>query len=445
MLAIAEIREKELKLSLQKLDQGETSSKTDGLIARYRLIQSQHDALKESFSDYIKEERLMALLSASDSKNQKYLISNDLIINTAYHFVNIFNFMINLEPLIGLAENKGTKMLEIAYFYERKRNYSKAISIYDIAEKYFQPVSREIAYIYLHKGFCSAILGKNKLATINYQKVINSTNAGEMTETAQVLLSYIFASKQKEEKIKAMPISHNKGIAYYKALSYTKAVKVFNEVEKKNPDQKLYFYRGRSHEELGKSRKAIKDYKKSIEMDSKSVYAKQANRRLYILGAFYENNKKIKEEAKKKAVVMGDSKFIEKSDIVENTIEREEVVNKRNSSFTQTVLSILEMESNNELSKDEMEKDLNKADETEKSDPKDDTSEKTEPVEPPLKEKTASKNHLKKFNMYKFFLEDGSIFEGEIIEKTKEYLTVETPHGTIKIFSSEIQKVLTSD
>lgn len=134
MSAIGDVREKELKISLQNVEQG-TAGKSMGLIARYKMIRKRYSAAKEKASDYLAEGELMAVLS-SEFSSAKPLQFN-FFEKPALVIVNIVGALVGAAPVTNLSENRGHKILETAYFYERKRQFNKAVQIYSVAEEFF--------------------------------------------------------------------------------------------------------------------------------------------------------------------------------------------------------------------------------------------------------------------------------------------------------------------
>ena len=165
MQVISDVRIKELKISLQNIDSGKSAGKTLALIARYRLIRNRYNAKSEGAKDYLAEGELMAVLSGEFNDGEIGLESIfGFLEGPALFTVNAVGALVGAPPVTNLSEDRGHKILETAYFYERKRQFKKTVQIYSVAEEYFSGEDKTLNYIYLHKGFCLSLIGERKQA-----------------------------------------------------------------------------------------------------------------------------------------------------------------------------------------------------------------------------------------------------------------------------------------
>ena len=105
---------------------------------------------------------------------------------------------------------------------------------------------------------------------------------------------------------------------YYLLMDFKNAIKQYSKIvdESKNtPPAEAHFYKGRSHEELGETEDAIIEYKLVARMDNKADWGRQANRRLLMLGEFYEKQKSISDEAKKQLEKYQDQQFLKNMEV----------------------------------------------------------------------------------------------------------------------------------
>ncbi|MCH7840640.1 MAG: hypothetical protein IID38_10455 [Planctomycetes bacterium] len=140
--------------------------------------------------------------------------------------------------------------------------------------------------------------------------------------TAEALALYLVEGLNKKQHIDGMRMSFAKGKRYFDALLYRDAIKVFNYLAERVNRPEVYYYRARALEETGAVEQAKKDFQKTIAMSKKSKIARNANRRLYMLGAFYLRDDKLRDESKSKAIVLGDKKFIQKTAVFETMVRQ---------------------------------------------------------------------------------------------------------------------------
>jgi TonB family protein len=102
----------------------------------------------------------------------------------------------------------------------------------------------------------------------------------------------------------------------YLLMDFRSAIKNYSVFLEKDPivqfQAEARFYKGRAHEELGETDEAIMEYRKVMRIDSSKIWARQANRRMLMLGEFYEQQKQVADEAKKQLEAYQDQMFISK-------------------------------------------------------------------------------------------------------------------------------------
>ena len=321
MKVIADIRIKELKIEFQNANEKSKISQSLSLISRYLLIKERQKFKKETLKQYLKEGSSMVLMSDAFSVKSLHINNFQFLEGLGLVFINMINWFLGEEPVHNLAEDQGYKLMEIAYFYERKRIYSKAIVVYNASVKYFKNNLPKRAFNLLHRGFCHSLNGGVEMALMDYDSVYKIDGDGDLGTVAVFLAGFLRQLQGKQIKVDKMNDTVDKGIAYYWFMAYRKSIKILSKMEKNETSQRLYFFRGRSYEELGSIKKAIIDYKKVLGLNQKSEYARKANRRLFLLSTIYARDKKLKKQSKAFAKKIKDEKFIIQSEKMQRAID----------------------------------------------------------------------------------------------------------------------------
>lgn len=371
MQVIADLRFNEMSIALENVNQKGFGLKSTGLIARYQLIRAQGTASNTvEDKSILTEAQLMTVLSGEFAEKKRKEVSIPFLEGPARAVINTVNFLVGSEPLVNLEEDKGQKLLEMAYFYERKKQFNKSIFVYNAAIKHYGKASNEAAYIYLHRGFGLSLVGFREAALTDYDKVMSLDKGGELAITAEILSSFLIQTNLEIERIDRMVTSVNKGIAYQKVTANRRAIEVFNRLEPTRKGQSLYYHRGRAYEEIGQTKKAIADYKRVIAINPRTLLAKKANRRLYILSTFYGDNKKLKEETKKLAEKTGDNLLDKKLSTLEKAVDSKAIAkikkDKKNKEIFTYVNEVNEVKPKKNKQGDDEEIDTSNFEETQK-------------------------------------------------------------------------------
>jgi len=342
MGAVTELRIKELKLAMQDLDDNQGAGRSIGLIVRYNMIKNRMLSKAEIASDYLNEGEMMAVLSGEFDNKSLRIDYFRFFEKPATVFVNALSFILGDKPIRNFSEDKGNKLIEVAYFFERKRKFKKASKVYEAAIRYFEDDPKNLAYIYLHRGFCLSLTGERIKALIDYDSVIKLVPNGEMKITAQKLKNFLTEVQTKLAIVEKLVTSVSKGKAFYDLMAYNKAIETMNEMERNNiRTQKLYFYRGRAYEEIGNTKKALADYRKVISISKYTLLATNANRRIFMLGSYYSSDVSLKKESKKNAVTMHDETFIKKSEVVAKAVDTKKVSEIKKDIYTKKAIEFV--------------------------------------------------------------------------------------------------------
>lgn len=343
MRVIADIRFRELKTSLQNVGSERSTGASLSLIARYQFVQNRYNEGGEKAADYLVEGELMAAASYELAKGEAAGDKAGLFERIVVAVMNFAGRLTNSKPISDLNEDQGQKILEVAFFYERRREFAKAIEAYNASLKNYAQRKDMLAYIFLHRGFCYSNLGKRSEALADYRQAkAYDPGQGEFGTTAEVLALFLLDINKRLALVEQMNDSVEKGELLYLLMSYERAIDTLNVAIRRAPDQKAFFFRGRSFEETGKTANAIADYRRVIALGRQSEWSAKANRRLYILGTYYEADQKLTEESKLMAKAVGDEKFIRENQTYAQTVDSEKIAHLGNDKIFAETLQIIE-------------------------------------------------------------------------------------------------------
>ena len=346
MQVISDLRVEEVSLTFQKYRQEQGSDRTSSLVARFEILQRQS---AESETSYLKEGKQMSILSDQYSENQDDRKRYSLLNNVVKSLMNQVASLTGSEIRFSNSDQKKQRLIELAYMNERKRKFNKSIAIYDYLDSDFDNQQKEKAYIYLHRGYCKALIGQRQQAISDLENAARLGKGAEVGSTAKVLKTFTSQIEQRHTEIEKMPLSLEKSIALYKALNYSAAIDSFNQLEKYQKSQILYFYRGRAYEETGQTRNALKDYERVINSGAFTEYARLANRRIYMLGTYYSKNKSLQKVAITTARRNNDNSFIDRSKRIEKALDLSKEEKLANDEKSSRILNEVENSSGKEL------------------------------------------------------------------------------------------------
>ncbi len=314
-IGLIDVRFEEIRYLLGTIASTTEMSSTFGIVAKYELIKRRMLFGEEQLNNYEFEARMQALGSAGSGDRHEKAV-NKRIYHTPVRFVlNGIRRLLGKPIINPKEEDRIYGVLEIGYFWERSRRYTEALKIYE--EVLGTPnLNTEIrAAVLVHKAFCYSMTSRYDKAKEIYEHTINSYPNTEAGILAWKLLDFINSMENERKKVKQANISEaEKAKRFYLLMDFRNAIRDYSKfLERKQPvDNELEarFYKGRSHEELGEIEDALMEYRIVVKKDPSKKWARQANRRMLMLGDFYERQKSISEEAKRQLEAYQDQMFI---------------------------------------------------------------------------------------------------------------------------------------
>jgi len=319
-IGLVEIRIQEVDYLLGRVSADQEVSNALGIVAKYELIKRRIERGEDDVQNYEFEAKMQALTSGDQFNREQHSAAGKAYLVPVRIVVNGIRLALGKDIVSTREEDKIFHVLEIGYFWERTRKYPDAIKIYDQVLD-MQGLNAGIrGAVLLHKAFCHSMISDYKNARMIYERVINQYPNTEAGILAWKLLDFIDSMERQREKVKQTSIGDfETAKQFYLLMDYRNAIKYYGRflAKKSAPENEseARYFKGRSHEELGETDEAIDEYRRVIRVDAAKRWSREANRRLLMLGEFYEQKKQMAEEARRQLAVYQDQNFM-------NNVER---------------------------------------------------------------------------------------------------------------------------
>ncbi|XDD48119.1 tol-pal system YbgF family protein [Leptospira sp. WS39.C2] len=227
------------------------------------------------------------------------------------YVINSVRFL-NLKSALELEEQQKTIIrLQFAFYMERTRKYPIASKKYqELEESITSTLSDEMAFTLLHHGYCLVMMGEREKAFVKLNKTIDLFPGSHYAENSSLLISFLEDGQKKKEELKSQKKSPEE-LAYslFQSGDYEETLKTLESLPTLTNDQS--YIKARSMEELGKTSNAVKEYIQLVKQKENKEVAIRANRRLLLIGNFYQENKSLVAFSKDEANKLGDTKAAE--------------------------------------------------------------------------------------------------------------------------------------
>jgi len=421
------IRIREIKLFLQSSNRVDNSIDHIGLIMKYRLHKKMYENKITLEESNIIEMRVNSILS-EETYNKKIIQEKYQYLSIpVLHTINFFRYLTGMESIRDIERDDSDVNLEIAYYYERNKKYRKAIQTYDSILKKGDISRPYRASILLHQGFCYSILGNYNMAREKFMGIIKKHGDVSVAVTAAVLLRYIEGFKSEIDKVlKSDPDSIVKGEKLYKLIAYRESYEVIKKIEKSIAPKdisRIKFFKGRCLEEMAEKEKALNLYQEIILKDTKSEYARSANRRIYLTAAAEPDGERIKTLAMKNNLILKDKtlkKMIQEETRIVRTSSHEMKIKKKKI-FIKTLKK-------HEKGQPKSVREMKSLDTMIRS------------IDKKIKLRNIKLDRAVIPERVKIYTTDGNIFTGTITRESKEFLILKTSIGSIKIDKNKISR-----
>ncbi|EQA52507.1 hypothetical protein CH370_11125 [Leptospira kmetyi] len=198
------------------------------------------------------------------------------------------------------------RLLEHAFALERNQFYKEAYRTYEESFDQFGKQSEEGGFIQLHQGFCLAVQGEFDSALRPLYEVIANHPSTLLSSDAEILISLILKAKQSVKEIENnLDDPEKRARAFFAKGNYAKALEEIEKAKINNPE--MNYIKGYSLEKTGHQPEAIKEYAALAFSDKNKDIAIKANRRLLMLGYYYNAGSEIASLSDKNAERLGDT------------------------------------------------------------------------------------------------------------------------------------------
>lgn len=316
---IIEVRFYEMNIYLAQAAIDAYASRTFNITSKYELIKRRIESKEDGAENYEEEGNLMVIL-ASDTIPRPQTYEQKSPWHPTRLLLAGVKLLLGKEQIEYTVDDATLNRLEQAYLHERNRQYKKAIAIYD--EILLQdPTPQMRASILMHKAFCLSFLSEYEQSAELYKSVAANYSSFPEGVLSKKLYDFVISIQEKNEEIsQEKKNSHTLGKQLYSHMDYRGAIeqlKIYLESDNAPQKNSAHFYKGRAHEEIGEYPDAVNEYGTLMNLGKNNPWAQRANRRLVMLGSFYEQKNKTITKAKEKLISQGDTAFIKNVETIQ--------------------------------------------------------------------------------------------------------------------------------
>lgn len=203
--------------------------------------------------------------------------------------IPVINFVRRMLGQVELPHGRDVRLydrLEDAYALERAKEYENALLVYGQIMTDRQALdNRQISLIALHQGFCLAVLGDTTQARQKFREVMQNESRSNLGVTASILIAYLDAMVLESQQIRRQGLTDARRLT--DLLQCEAAASALDRYQPVSDEEKaeVSFLRGRCLEERGLKDRAAMQYFRAVKTAKKSITARDANRRLFMVGA----------------------------------------------------------------------------------------------------------------------------------------------------------------
>lgn len=217
---------------------------------------------------------------------------------------------LNFKQPIRLSEDREfMKQLQVAFYLERNRRYDSARAKYEALIKSDDAIGDTGAFLKLHSGYCGALTNEVDASMVRLREVIAEYPGTHYAETAQLILDLLEERKRRTDKIGTQNLTDREmARALFGVGDYARALSAFRKLDKLDLEEN--YMMSRSLEETGQVKDAVAGYMDVVNRGGNSDPAVKSNRRLMLIGNFYNGGKEVRQFSEQNAVKLKDTQTL---------------------------------------------------------------------------------------------------------------------------------------
>ncbi|WP_016756759.1 hypothetical protein [Leptospira santarosai] len=289
----------ELKVTLEKRKLFNFSFSSEILRSKFESILSNKENIRA-------EMNLNNLQSSLIESNQLEKFSVGILQNFGSVLINSVRFVTGKPPIDFEISSTKIRLLEHSFTLERNQAYKEAYQAYGKSLKTFAKGTDESGFILLHQGFCLAAQGEFDHALKDLESVLENNPGTVFANDAAILMAVVQKSKQSAKEIEEnFDSPESRARAYFAKGNYPKVLEEFAKSNMTSAEMK--YIQAYSFEKTGNQNVAITEYAKLAFSNTDKEIAIKANRRLMMLGHYYNAGNEIAKISDKNAERLGDT------------------------------------------------------------------------------------------------------------------------------------------
>ncbi len=312
------IRLSELQASIRESNRELSRADFLAMAARFRLFLHLYRGLV-SEKELDREELDMIYLSTSSEVKSRIVVRKyGEASKPVIGMINAIRFLLGKPAIESVVDNRSDGELAVAYYFERNKQFGKALSIYDDAIAKGKILDDRLPVVLLHQGFCDGVVGEYEVSKSIFIRIIKNYHSRDESTAAGLMLQYLEIFLSEIEKVKkSAGTALDRADKLYRLMAYGDALSALAEadvVEGEELERKKYL-EARCKEETGGQDEAVRLYQEIVSNNPDSDSAKDANRRILVISSADDDGGKIKALARKNNELTGDPEFEKLADM----------------------------------------------------------------------------------------------------------------------------------
>jgi hypothetical protein len=296
------VRMSELNYLLEDASGAQEVMNNSSIVGRFELLKRRLEHGESQVDSYALEARIQALTAPRRSPGSDSPAAIAPLVRPLRAFLNGLRFVLGKPPIHPESENATLSALEVAYLGERSRSYRLALQEYRGVLPAI-PIGTDLrATALLHVAFCESMLNRTVNARAILTDVISENPGKEQSRVAWKLLGFLdLLDEKRSAALRGTTTDLDRARQAYLLVDYSTSIDLltgFIITHRNDPRLgEAFYFRGRSHEELGELVPAIDDYRTVISYPAAGTWTREAQRRLFLLGTVYGQGDKVARDA----------------------------------------------------------------------------------------------------------------------------------------------------